>query len=586
MKLTLGKKLGLSFGVVLALLVASAALGFLKARNIRLSEEVAFAVRVPSLKAAIQLQRDLNQTQVKGRQTILAGTQPERLADAKKLFAETWSDVEKDIAGMNELAPKWANQDRDRLQEIKQQLVLLRQVQEDAIKRASSGEKNALARAGNESADHATPINRAMKKSLGSMAESFDKQVDQNKEELQADNRALKLTMFATSVVALGAGICVAIFLSRRISAATHSVLCLAEAVAAGDLSCQNLEVRSQDELGELAIAINKMNDNLKRMLRSISENSLRVASASEELSSSATLQAQGAETQKDQITRIATAMQEMSTTVQQVSENCLRAAEASSRAAQTAREGGTVVKQALTQMHAIAESVGGSAKEMGELGKSSEHIGRIASVIDDIADQTNLLALNAAIEAARAGEQGRGFAVVADEVRKLAERTTTATKEIAEMIKTIQSGTSGAAKAMESASLQVEQGVASTERAGDSLQQIIKMSEQVGAMIGNIATGATQQSAATAEINRNMDQIASLVKESTVGSQEAAKACQDLSDLASDLQSMVGSFKLEGGSEHRRSSGGGGSNRSSMHRNEDSPAPREESKAFVAAAR
>jgi methyl-accepting chemotaxis protein len=586
MKLTLGKKLGLSFGVVLALLVASAALGFLKARNIRLSEEVAFAVRVPSLKAAIQLQRDLNQTQVKGRQTILAGTQPERLADAKKLFAETWSDVEKDIAGMNELAPKWANQDRDRLQEIKQQLVLLRQVQEDAIKRASSGEKDALAKAGNESADHATPINRAMKKSLGSMAESFDKQVDQNKEELQADNRALKLTMFATSVVALGVGICVAIFLSRSISAATHSVLCLAEAVAAGDLTGENLRVRSHDELGELAIAINKMNDNLKRMLRSISENSLRVASASEELSSSATLQAQGADTQKDQVTRIATAMQEMSTTVQQVSENCLRAAEASSRAAQTAREGGTVVKQALTQMHAIAESVGGSAKEMGELGKSSEHIGRIASVIDDIADQTNLLALNAAIEAARAGEQGRGFAVVADEVRKLAERTTTATKEIAEMIKTIQSGTSAAAKAMEGASLQVEQGVASTERAGDSLQQIIKMSEQVGAMIGNIATGATEQSAATAEINRNMDQIASQVKESTVGAQESAKACQDLSDLASDLQSMVGSFKLEAGSENRRTSGAGVPNRSRSHRNEDSPAPKEESKAFAAAAR
>jgi len=586
MKLTLGKKLGLSFGVVLALLVASAALGFLKARNIRLSEEVAFAVRVPSLKAAIQLQRDLNQTQVKGRQTILAGTQPERLADAKKLFAETWSDVEKDIAGMNELAPKWANQDRDRLQEIKQQLVLLRQVQEDAIKRASSGEKDALAKAGNESADHATPINRAMKKSLGSMAESFDKQVDQNKEELQADNRALKLTMFATSVVALCVGICVAIFLSRSISAATHSVLCLAEAVAAGDLTGENLRVRSHDELGELAIAINKMNDNLKRMLRSISENSLRVASASEELSSSATLQAQGADTQKDQVTRIATAMQEMSTTVQQVSENCLRAAEASSRAAQTAREGGTVVKQALTQMHAIAESVGGSAKEMGELGKSSEHIGRIASVIDDIADQTNLLALNAAIEAARAGEQGRGFAVVADEVRKLAERTTTATKEIAEMIKTIQSGTSAAAKAMEGASLQVEQGVASTERAGDSLQQIIKMSEQVGAMIGNIATGATEQSAATAEINRNMDQIASQVKESTVGAQESAKACQDLSDLASDLQSMVGSFKLEAGSENRRNSGAGVPNRSRSHRNEDSPTPKEESKAFAAAAR
>jgi methyl-accepting chemotaxis protein len=347
--------------------------------------------------------------------------------------------------------------------------------------------------------------------------------------------------------------------------------------VADGDLTCDNLEVRSHDELGDLAAAINKMNDNLKRMLSSISGNSLRLASASEQLSSSASLQAQGAETQKEQITRVATSIQEMSTTVQQVSDNCLRAAEASGRAAQTAHEGGTVVTQALSQMHAIAECVGGSAKEMSELGKSSEHIGRIASVIDGIADQTNLLALNAAIEAARAGEQGRGFAVVADEVRKLAERTTTATKEIAGMIKTIQSGTSGAAKAMESASLQVAQGVASTERAGDSLQHIISMSEQVGAMITNIATAATQQTSATAEINRNMDQIASLVTESTVGSQESAKACQDLSDLASDLQSMVGSFRLEAGSDIRRNMDAENPNYSSS---------KEESKAFAAAAR
>jgi uncharacterized phage infection (PIP) family protein YhgE len=161
---------------------------------------------------------------------------------------------------------------------------------------------------------------------------------------------------------------------------------------------------------------------------------------------------------------------------------------------------------------------------------------------------------------------------VAADEVRKLAERTTTATKEIAEMIKSIQSGTSGAAKAMENASLQVEQGVASTERAGESLQQIIQMSEQVGAMITDIATGARQQSSATAEINHNMDQIAGLVKESTVGSQESAKACHYLSDLASDLQSMVDSFKREAGSENRRSSGGGHQIRSSSHRKEGLP--------------
>jgi len=201
-----------------------------------------------------------------------------------------------------------------------------------------------------------------------------------------------------------------------------------------------------------------------------------------------------------------------------------------------------------LTQMRSISESVSGTAKKVGELGRSSDQIGRIAGVIDDIADQTNLLALNAAIEAARAGEQGRGFAVVADEVRKLAERTTTATKEIAGMIVTIQDGTKGAVKAMEIGSQQVEEGVTSTARAGESLHEIIRMSEEVGSMITQIATAATQQSGATADVNRTMEQIAQLVKESAVAAQQSAKACQDLSELALTLQNMVGSFKLAAG--------------------------------------
>jgi methyl-accepting chemotaxis protein len=344
----------------------------------------------------------------------------------------------------------------------------------------------------------------------------------------------------------------VAIFLSRNISGATRSVLVQAEAIAAGDLTCEDLTVRSQDELGDLTTAINKMKGNLKRMILDISENSLQVASASEELSSSATLQAQGADHQKDQTTQVATAMQEMSSTVQQVSENCTNAAEASRRAAETAREGGVVVEKVLAQMRSIAESVAKTAKEMGELAHSTNQIGRIAGVIDDIADQTNLLALNAAIEAARAGEQGRGFAVVADEVRKLAERTTTATKEIAQMITTIQAGTNGAIKAMESGTQQVQEGVTSTARAGESLQQIIHMSEEVGSMIASIATAAAEQSGATADVNQSMDQIAQLGKESAVAAQQSAKACQDLSELALALQNMVGSFKLQAESEDK----------------------------------
>jgi methyl-accepting chemotaxis protein len=356
----------------------------------------------------------------------------------------------------------------------------------------------------------------------------------------------LESTIFALVVAGIVLLVVWGVALVRSVSRALHSMIYMVKDLAEGegDLT-KRLGIVTHDELGELAKWFNTFLDKIHGIISDVARTAEQVASASEELSSSATLQAQGADHQKDQTTQVATAMQEMSCTVQQVSEHCTRAAEASRRAAETAREGGTIVEKALTQMRSITESVAKTAKEMSELGRSTDQIGRIAGVIDDIADQTNLLALNAAIEAARAGEQGRGFAVVADEVRKLAERTTTATKEIAQMITTIQDGTTGAIKAMEIGSQQVQEGVTSTARAGESLKQIIHVSEEVGSMITHIATAATEQSGATADVNQSMDQIAQLGKESAVAAQQSAKACQDLSELALALQNMVGSFKL-----------------------------------------
>ncbi len=355
----------------------------------------------------------------------------------------------------------------------------------------------------------------------------------------QSNATVLFLVTFVTLLVTIGA----VVFVVREVVAKpitrTREILV---SLAHGDLT-KRIEIESEDDIGQMGRALNESIESLSEMISSMSVSAERIATASEEFSVTAAEQAQGAETQKNQTHQVATAMQEMSSTVQEVSENSNKAAQASRNAADAARKGGTIVEETLEKMRAIADSVGQTAQKVKDLGKSSNQIGEIIGVIDDIADQTNLLALNAAIEAARAGEQGRGFAVVADEVRKLAERTSKATKEIAQMIQNIQTETASAVEAMQSGTAQVQLGVESTTKAGGSLNEIIKSSEQVGDMIMLIATAATEQSSATDEINANIEQIAKISEESASGAGEAAKAVSDLSSLATELQHMVSKF-------------------------------------------
>ncbi len=346
-------------------------------------------------------------------------------------------------------------------------------------------------------------------------------------------------------LVGLVLGAATATFIARSITRNVTQMLAVIQQIAANNLAVDDLAITSEDEIGQAGAALNGMKNNLRELVRTIAATAESVAQASEQISETASRQAHAAEVQRDQSAQAATAMQEMAATVLQVSDHSNRAADASRQAAETARAGGGIVEETLAKMRTIAGSVEGVGQKMENLGKSSDQIGQIAGVIDDIADQTNLLALNAAIEAARAGTQGRGFAVVADEVRKLAERTTTATEEIAQMIESIQSETKSALAAMEQGTRQVEDGVQSTSKAGESLKQIIHMSEHVGEVISQIASMATTQSTASDEVNRNMDEIARLVKDSATDAKQSAKACQDLSGLALDLQGMVAKFKL-----------------------------------------
>ncbi len=247
-----------------------------------------------------------------------------------------------------------------------------------------------------------------------------------------------------------------------------RSILTEMDKFAGGDLNVF-LKVEKNDEIGRLFSGFNKAVNNIREMIINITQAVTATASAANEISSSTEEMASGIDEQSQQTTEVARSVEEMTKTIMETSRNSSAASDAAKNAGSIAKEGGQVVNETITGMISISDVVKKSAETIQALGKSSEQIGEIIQVINDIADQTNLLAFNAAIEAARAGEQGRGFAVVADEVRKLAESTTKATKEIANMIKQIQKETGGAVQAMNEGTKEVEKGKTIANKAGES---------------------------------------------------------------------------------------------------------------------
>ncbi|MBI5643437.1 MAG: HAMP domain-containing protein [Deltaproteobacteria bacterium] len=323
------------------------------------------------------------------------------------------------------------------------------------------------------------------------------------------------------------------------------------EDFASGDLTkraeikLKFLGMDLRDEVAALGDSVDAMAEQMSGVIGRITDSSNHLASASEELSSSSTQIEEGADRQSGQTAQVATAMEEMNATVIEVAKNSQQASESARAAQRIAANGGEVVNLAITAMQEVAESTSITSDTVKNLGKRSEEIGTIVSVINDIADQTNLLALNAAIEAARAGEQGRGFAVVADEVRRLAERTSKATKEISDMIKAIQEETGKAVVAMRSGTEKVENGVKLANEAGEALHQIVSGVENVTEMIAHIATSAEEQSATTDEIAQNMDSIAAVSKANVSTIAEVSHATNDLARLASELKELVSNFNI-----------------------------------------
>ncbi|MDL0431942.1 methyl-accepting chemotaxis protein [Marinobacter sp. TBZ242] len=354
---------------------------------------------------------------------------------------------------------------------------------------------------------------------------------------------ALQILLWA-SIVAVVVGSGSALLITRSIVRPLEQLAAHAGKVADGDLT-NNIHTDRKDDLGRLMMAMQVMTENLRHMVQEVSDGIAQVASSAEELSAVTEQTSAGAAQQRDQTDQVATAMNEMTATIQEVAQNAEAAANAASESDTKAKDGYDVVSTAMNKIETLSQDINHSAESIAKLREDSANIGTILDVIREIAEQTNLLALNAAIEAARAGEQGRGFAVVADEVRGLAQRTHQSTGEIENLVNALQKGANEAVESMHSNSESAESSVQVSRTAGEALSSIADSVSTIQSMNHQIATAVEEQTSVAEEISENVVSIREVTDQNATANNQIAVSSNDLAQLGSDLKRVSERFRL-----------------------------------------
>lgn len=395
------------------------------------------------------------------------------------------------------------------------------------------------------------PVASAQQKYLDAIERNVqfqEKMMQETVKETDSEYRKSIIIMVVSGIISLIIIILSIIILTKGISSPIVKCASVAGSMAEGDLT-KKLDIEAsqipKDEVGTLLTATSNMSEKLRAMLSELKITSDTLASASQQLSASSEQMSRGVLEQSGRSSQIATSSTEMSQTVIDIAKNASSIASSAVETAKTAKTGEEIVDKAVQEVKAIAQTVSESAGLMTSLGDKSKQIGDIVNVIKDIADQTNLLALNAAIEAARAGEQGRGFAVVADEVRKLAEKTSKATSEIASMIGAIQSEVQKAVSSMNEGTKRVEIGVEYSSNAGKALREIVKSVDNLQSMVQQIASATEEMSSVSEQISSDIETIATVARETSTSSEQIAESSSDLARLATKLSDLVRQFKI-----------------------------------------
>ena len=361
---------------------------------------------------------------------------------------------------------------------------------------------------------------------------------------MKRDSSQAKRNLLMAAVAAFILGIACALFITQAIVGPLQRVVGIARKVADGDLTT-NIDSDRRDELGQLMQAMQAMTVSLRELIGKLGDGITQLATAAEELSAVTEQTSAGVTQQRMETEQVATAMHEMTATVQDVARNAENAAGSADDAEDQTRQGSDIVQQAISRIEQLANTVETSAEAVGRLKGDSANIGTVLDVIKSIAEQTNLLALNAAIEAARAGEAGRGFAVVADEVRALARRTQESTLQIEQLVAALQNGAQSAVSIMTQSRSMAGETVEAARQAGAALTRIDEAVSRIQQMNQQIATASEQQSSVAEEINRSVSNIRDIAEQSAAATEETSAASVDLARLGSDLQQQVSRFRV-----------------------------------------